>query len=30
MNAAWNWDAIYLTCFGVGLALSVISFVVMG
>lgn len=27
MNAVWNWDAIYLTCFGIGLALSVISFV---
>lgn len=26
MNTVWNWDAIYLTCFGVGLALSVIAF----
>jgi len=27
MTGIWNWDAIYLTCFGVGFALCVISFV---
>ncbi len=26
MTGNWNWDAIYLTCFGVGLALSVVAF----
>lgn len=26
MSGTWNWDAIYLTCFGVGLVLSVIAF----
>ena len=25
--AAWDWNAIYLTCFGVGLVLSVLAFV---
>ncbi|HEY5331178.1 MAG TPA: hypothetical protein VIJ79_14950 [Acidobacteriaceae bacterium] len=27
MNAAWDWNSIYLTCFGVGLVLSVLVFV---
>jgi hypothetical protein len=26
MTAAWDWNAIYLTCFGVGLVLSFIAF----
>jgi len=26
MTGNWNWDAIYLTCFGVGLVLSVVAF----
>lgn len=26
MSGTWNWDAIYLTCFGVGLVLSVVAF----
>ena len=26
MTGMWNWDAIYLTCFGVGLLLSVVAF----
>ena len=26
MSGSWNWDAIYLTCFGVGLVLSVVAF----
>ncbi len=26
MSGGWNWDAIYLTCFGVGLVLSVVAF----
>jgi hypothetical protein len=26
MIATWDWNAIYLTCFGVGLVLSVVSF----
>ena len=27
MMAAWDWNAIYLTCFGVGLVLSIAAFV---
>ena len=26
MTGSWNWDAIYLTCFGVGLLLSAVAF----
>ena len=26
MTGNWNWDAIYLTCFGVGLLLSAVAF----
>ena len=26
MNGAWDWNAIYLTCFGVGLVLSLLAF----
>ena len=26
MNATWDWNAIYLTCFGIGLVLSLLAF----